>query len=166
VFNNSIAWVALQVVWGASYYGATGIPEHLTRPGAGAVAIAAGEGHTLVLLSDGTPVAFGSNNYGHGSIPGSLSGARCIGVAAGWTHSMVVLEDGSVVAWGNNEHGQINVPAAARIPGAVVAISSDSSTNVALLANGSVLSWGEENMYSVALPQSVTNTDQVFDQTR
>ena len=62
-------------------------------------AIAAGNGHTVALKSDGTVVAWGYNFYGQTTVPPGLSGVTAI--AAGY-HTVALKSDGTVVAWGDN----------------------------------------------------------------
>src|SRR5438874_2276504 len=72
------------------------------------IAIAAGWAHSLVLKSDGTVVAWGSNYYGQCAVPNRLSGV--IAIAAGAYHRLALKSDGTVVAWGDNNLGQSAVP--------------------------------------------------------
>ncbi|CAE7941632.1 Rcbtb2, partial [Symbiodinium sp. KB8] len=82
-----------------------------------AVAVAAGGSHSLVLLDDGSVLAFGSGGHGKlgygntldvghtlGTLPskqGPVSlGGNATAVAAGGSHSLVLLDDGSVLAFG------------------------------------------------------------------
>ena len=65
--------------------------------------------HSLVLKSDGTVAAFGSNDYGQSTVPAGLS--QVIAVSAGGYHSLALKSNGTVVAWGVNWQGQANVPA-------------------------------------------------------
>lgn len=58
-----------------------------------AVALAAGLGHLLVLRTDGTVFVTGNNQYGQGTLPGTLS--NVVEVAAGNYHSIVRFGDGS-----------------------------------------------------------------------
>jgi alpha-tubulin suppressor-like RCC1 family protein len=81
--------------------------------------IAAGEGHSLALCSDGIVVAWGDNGSGQvgtltpGYVPdlvdrsGALSGKTVVGIAAGRWHSLAVCSDGTMVAWGYNGYGQL-----------------------------------------------------------
>jgi len=97
-------------------------------PGLPAVSkIAAGNGHDLVLLGDGTVRAWGSNfsgELGNGthtdsgtpvavvqsSGSGVLSGV--VAVAAGSNHSLALLSNGTVLAWGSNLKGELGNPSA------------------------------------------------------
>ncbi|MGH8908811.1 MAG: RICIN domain-containing protein, partial [Egibacteraceae bacterium] len=76
-----------------------------------AIAVAAGEHHSLVVLDDGSVWAWGhggAGRLGNGQtadqwtpvgvlIPRSAT-AKALAVAAGWTHSLAALDDGSVWA--------------------------------------------------------------------
>ena len=81
--------------------------------------IVAGSQHSLASKSDGSALAWGSNNVGqlgdgtsiNRNIPvpvarlGSASGVT--GIAAGNDYSLARKSDGSVLAWGNNNTGQL-----------------------------------------------------------
>jgi alpha-tubulin suppressor-like RCC1 family protein len=146
--------------------GATDCPAN---PLAGVRAIAAGEGHALALLTNGTVVSWGSNSYGqlgdgaseHRSTPAlvcavgatdcatnPLTNVRAIG--AGSLHSLAVLSDGSIVSWGYNSSGQLGdgsdawvrrTPVPVAVTG-VVAVAAGAAFSLALRADGTVLSWG------------------------
>ena len=70
------------------------------------VDIAAGNGHTLVLKSDGTVQALGHNEYGECNVSGW---ANIVDICAGSNHSVGVKSNGTVVAVGLNNYGQCNV---------------------------------------------------------
>ncbi|MBK8520727.1 MAG: trypsin-like serine protease [Chitinophagaceae bacterium] len=80
-----------------------------------AIAIAAGFNHSLVLLADGSVMAFGVNTYGElGRSPGTLSTLpnpvparipglkRIVAIAAGQYVSMALDADGKLWRWGSN----------------------------------------------------------------
>ena len=89
----------------------------------GAVAVAAGDGHTLALLGDGTVRAWGDNTQGqlgdgsnNGSPdpvqvvdPGDPSGflTGIIAISSRWDSSFALKVDGTVRAWGENGSGQL-----------------------------------------------------------
>ena len=81
-----------------------------------AVAVATGGTHQLVLLADGTVMAWGDNSRGQlgdGTRADRRRPVRVVGVtgvaaiAAGGGSSVALLENGSVVAWGSNMLGQL-----------------------------------------------------------
>ncbi|MEO5912945.1 MAG: cadherin-like beta sandwich domain-containing protein [Luteolibacter sp.] len=121
------------VAWGDNSSGQLGIgagfdfsDEPLQVPNEGVLAgrkimaLAAGSGHNLVLLSDGKVAGWGSNYTGQLGIDstldswvpvevntaGALSGKKVVAVAAGSFHSLAVCSDGTLAAWGYNGRGQ------------------------------------------------------------
>jgi alpha-tubulin suppressor-like RCC1 family protein len=90
----------------ASANGDTEVPAAV--PGlSGVTAVAAGEEHSLALLSDGTVMSWGENRYGqlgNGSTVGSavpvpvkgLTGVTAI--AGGGQHALALLSDGTVMS--------------------------------------------------------------------
>jgi alpha-tubulin suppressor-like RCC1 family protein len=128
--------------------------------------LAAGQGHTLALKSDGTVSAWGYNRdgeLGNGANEdsptpvlvkdfrdptGHLSGVRAI--AAGSSHSLALKEDGTVWAWGYNFDGQLgdgteaNSTRPVRVGElqGVEAIAAGSVHSLALKEDGSVWAWG------------------------
>jgi alpha-tubulin suppressor-like RCC1 family protein len=78
-------------------------------------ALAAGEGHSLIVKSDGSLWGMGDNTYGQlglGSVPGTnyqteIVSSGVTAVAAGPNHSLFVKSDGSLWAMGYNNFGQL-----------------------------------------------------------
>lgn len=146
------------------------------------MAIAAGNGFTLALRSDGTVVcwlapyiAFGAvypNNtnvyYGQCSIPPGLSGV--ISIAAGWLHGLALTSNGTVVVWGSyvivSGYGAGIMLGPAFVPDItqkVVALAGGCSHSLALTSLGQVLVWGSDNSYNqMTLPLSLVSGPRVM----
>ncbi|MFE1547919.1 hypothetical protein [Streptomyces sp. NPDC058718] len=97
-----------------------------TTPLGKVVQVAAGNGHSIALLEDGSVVGWGANSSGQlgdGTNTDRTTPVRAcavgepapcasflkgvVSVAAGAVHSLALLTDGTVVAWGNNAYGQL-----------------------------------------------------------
>ena len=74
---------------------------------------AAGNLHSILLKSDGTAAAFGSNSHVQCYIPGPPEGITYTQVAAGDEHTVLLKSDGTAAAFGGMCHGQCNIPALA-----------------------------------------------------
>ncbi len=80
-----------------------------------AVTVAAGGGHSLARLVDGTVWTWGRNEWGQlgdgthigRSQPGPLVLERIVEIAAGFDHSLAVTDEGVVWTWGCNTAGQL-----------------------------------------------------------
>ena len=132
----------------------------------GAVTVAAGTHHNLVLNSDGTVYSWGEGRYGqlgvnsnndhfypvqvHG--PGNNGYLTSItDVAAGKWHSLALKSDGTVWAWGDNSAFQLGngsqtdryTPVQVSGLSGVKAIAAGSVHNLALKQDGTVWSWGD-----------------------
>lgn len=121
--------------------------------------ISLGDDHALALRSDGTVVAWGSDQDGKlGSgrslyaatpikVPG-LASASAIG--SGNAHALAVLQDGTAWTWGSNTRGQLGdgTTADRSSPVKVSGIANVSMAcggyehSIALLQDGTVWSWG------------------------
>jgi alpha-tubulin suppressor-like RCC1 family protein len=123
----------------------------------GATAIAAGEGHSLALLGDGTLYSWGANGYGqlgNGTttdlrLPTPVSGlASVLGIAAGDSHTVAVRYDG-LWAWGRNAGGQLGdgttqdrtAPRHLSLTKMEKAVAGAAHT-IGLRQDGSVWTWG------------------------
>ena len=144
------------VAWGYNLNGQLGnnsttqsnVPVAVTATGVLAdrtvVAIAAGLSHSVVLCSDGTLAACGSNNYGQlgnnsatdSAVPvlvdktGVLAGKTVLTIVAGNYHSTVLCSDGTLATWGRNNYGQLGN-------------NSTTNSNVPVAVNSTVLTAGE-----------------------
>jgi alpha-tubulin suppressor-like RCC1 family protein len=152
----------------------------------GVVAIAAGSLHSLALLSDGTVLAWGRNNFGQlGSVAGGFSATPQIvsgvsavkAIAGGVLHSVALRSDGTVWAWGYNQYGTLgdgssvsyrSTPGPVSGLSEVAAIASSNSTHVlALKSDGTVWAWGSNQRGQLGdgsetdrlTPVQVSNTD-------
>jgi alpha-tubulin suppressor-like RCC1 family protein len=139
----------------------------------GVTAISASESDNLVLLDNGTVMAWGDNGYGQLG-DGTTSGPELCGgvepcsetpvpvsglsgvtaISAGGDHSLALLENGTVMAWGYNDRGQLgdgesgeetssDVPVPVSGLSGVAAISAGEGLSLALLKNGTVMAWGQ-----------------------
>lgn len=134
-------------------------------------AVAAGDGHSLAILNDGTVRAWGNNDYGQlgdGSNSSSytpvtvsgLSAIRSITASSSalyLSHSAAVKADGTLWMWGNNNYGQLGDGTTSpqfyptqvidyNDPSGflqnVVAIATSGYHSVALKSDGTVWAWG------------------------
>src|SRR5262249_26778113 len=84
--------------------------------GSGVTKIAGSNSHSLALKTDGSLLAWGSNNVGQlgrGTFDGTpapiqnLAGLDAVAAGVGGTHSLAHKSDGTVLAWGLNLFGQL-----------------------------------------------------------
>jgi alpha-tubulin suppressor-like RCC1 family protein len=109
--------------------------------------VSAGVLHSVVLKSDGTVSAFGTNNDGQTNVPAGLN--NVVAVSAGGYHTLALKSDGTVVAWGSNSQAQSNIPAGLS---GVVAISAGKVHNLALKSDGTVVAWGSNSGGQATVP--------------
>ncbi len=129
------------------------IPEFM-----GAIALKAGEGHLLALMSDGQVKVRDTRSFvRRGNVVLSLNVPEGLGpvraIAAGARHNVVVLEDGSVVAWGYNDEGELNVP---RGLSSVRVLGAGAHHSLAIVDVESPTIVGLEPRFPVRLGQSLT----------
>ena len=155
-------------VWGSGLFGQLGNGQMgptivalspIQVPGiSGAVAIATGGYHTLVLLADGSIRSWGLNADGQlGDVttenrasPVNVVGPAAIGVAGGNNHSLMLRADGSIWGWGYNSQGQIGDGTNVGKTGPVPSLATSGFTNVkagvfhclALKEDGTAWAWG------------------------
>jgi hypothetical protein len=124
------------IAWGLDSYGqVSNVPE-----GNDFVDVAAGKYHGLAIKSDGSLVAWGSNDYGECNVP---QGNNFVAISGGKWHSIALREDGSIVGFGDNTQNQIDVPEGNDF----VAIASGDNHNLAIKNDGTIVGWGGYNTY-------------------
>ncbi len=116
-------------------------------------AVAAGGEHSLALLSGGTVMAWGEDEYGQlgdGSIARSeqapvpvsgLSGVNAISAAG--ENSLALLSGGTVVAWGEDRHGELGDGSAGEPSDVPVAVSGLSEVSGISAGGFHDLAYGE-----------------------
>jgi alpha-tubulin suppressor-like RCC1 family protein len=114
------------------------------------VEVAAG-GHVAALRSDGSIVAWGTNDHGQCNVPLLPPGLSFVEVATGYQHTVARRSDGSVVAWGRNDAAQCNVPALP--PGLTyVEVAAGLAHTAARRSDGSLVAWGLNNWGQCNVP--------------
>ena len=117
-----------KVIYGANR---TYIPEG----GLSAVSVKTSAHHTVILLSDGSVVAFGDNLFGQCNV--SLW-KNVVAIDVGEYHTVALLADGTVKACGSRTYSQCSVAGYEN----VIMISAGDFHTLVLLSDGSVLSTG------------------------
>ncbi|NIL64793.1 RCC1 domain-containing protein [Salinispora arenicola] len=160
------------LAWGSNFFGELGngtttnssTPVAVSLPAdTAAVAIAAGDAHSVALTAAGTVLAWGDNSHGQlgdGTGADSLTpvgvnlpaGVTASAVAAGRDHSVALTSAGAVLAWGGNSFGQLgdgtvvdrSTPVAVALPPSttVTAVAAGATHSVALTSAGTALAWG------------------------
>ncbi|MEX2237781.1 MAG: hypothetical protein WEB00_09630 [Dehalococcoidia bacterium] len=172
--------------WGWDQYGQLGDggtnteqPTPVAVSGlSGVTAIAAGDNHSLALVSDGTARVWGADEAGQlgdggtntdQTTPVAVSGLTTVtAIAGGDNHSLALLSDGTVRAWGDDFYGQLgnsaafdddsSTPVAVSGLSGVTAIAAGGFHSLALLSDGSVRAWGYDIFGQ--LGDGGTNTNQ------
>lgn len=103
--------------------------------GAGkAIAIAAGDLHTLALKADGTVVCWGGGTvWGECDVPEGLTDV--VAIAGGGIHSLALKFDGTMVCWGDDSVSQCDAPVETDD---AVAISAGYAATLVLKADGTL----------------------------
>ena len=116
---------------------------------------AAGIGHTVLVLEDGTVRLFGNNSDGQTDTPelrsvlSRLAGKpikkrlvslKVVQASAGGSHTVLVLQDGTVRAFGKNDYGRTDVPELGGVK--VVQASAGAAHTVLVLEDGTVRAFG------------------------
>jgi alpha-tubulin suppressor-like RCC1 family protein len=129
LFSPTWAYSGSLLGWGTNDFGQIDVPA-----GNNFVAVAAGNGHSLALRSNGTLAGWGLDTNGQATVPGGTFTA----IAAGTSHSLAIKSDGSILAWGLNDAGQTNVPSGDDY----IAIAAGAKHSIALKSDGTMVGWG------------------------
>jgi len=156
--------------WGYNQFGQLGDGTHISRSvpvavqglSGKAAAVAAGWGHTCVLVSTGGIQCWGNNEYGqlgYGEeaferltpviIPGLQSGV--IGLSAAGGQTCALRTGGAAACWGNNKYGQLGDGTAEKrlspvavegLDQGVARVTAGWNHTCAVTGNGEVKCWG------------------------
>jgi len=115
-----------------------------------AIAIAAGQHHSLALRADGSVSGWGANWAGQANPPpGTLP---AIAIAAGGYHSLVLQADGTVAGWGRNAESQCS---GASGLSNIAAIAAGGFHSLALTRMGTVTAWGSDSFGQSSVPSNL-----------
>src|SRR5208282_5796881 len=131
----------------------------LTNP----ASLSAGGFFSLALMSNGTVMAWGENNYGQcgdGTTtdrynPVPVAGlSNVVAISGGWEFTLALLSNGTVMAWGLNGNGELgdgttnnrSSPVAVIGLSNIISVWAGDQNSMALRADGTVWKWGE-NQY-------------------
>ncbi len=145
-----------------------------------AVAVAAGNLHSLALTSDGNVWTWGGNGSGElgrtaaglgplgnamSATPGVVSGiANVAAVAAGSGYSIALKADGTVWVWGIDPYTSFSDPSIPRQLTklkSIVAIAAGFSHYLALQSNGTVWAWGANSLGQIGNGNGLDQPDPV-----
>ena len=124
--------------------------------------MAAGSGHTVLLRSDGTAVACGSNVYGQCTLPASGEGTTYTQVAAD-CDSVLLRSNGTAVACGSNSYGQCTLPALGEGT-TYIQVAAGTYHTVLLRSDGTAVACGSNSSGQCTLPalgEGITYTQSV-----
>src|SRR5206468_12561840 len=117
-----------------------------------------GYDHSLSLKSDGTVVAWGTDEQGQSTVPTGLINVTAI--AAGGEQSLALRSDGTVVAWGKFSDPCVPAFYPELVPpglGNVTAISAGAGHSLALKSDGMVTAWGYNWFGETNVPAGLSN---------
>ncbi|HSP42691.1 MAG TPA: putative Ig domain-containing protein, partial [Luteolibacter sp.] len=115
-----------------------------------AIAIAAGQHHSLALRADGSVTGWGANWAGQASPPPGILPA--IAIAGGGHHSLALQADGTVAGWGRNDESQCS---GASGLSDIAAIAAGGYHSLALTRPGTVTAWGSDSLGQATVPENL-----------
>jgi len=156
------------------------VPVAVSMPsGVRFTAVAAGNGHSIALASNGTVWAWGFNGQGelgngtttNSDVPVAIvtpKGVTFTAIAGGDSYSLALASNGAAWAWGDNLYGQLgngtttnsDVPVAVSMPTGITfrAAAAGSAHSLAVAMNGTLWAWGY-NFYGQLGNGSTANSD-------
>ncbi len=176
------------VCWGSNNYGQIGngssggyaLNPVFVNTTESFVSIAAGGSHTCGLLTNGSMMCWGNNDYGqigNGSKGTALnlvlvnSTESFVSIAAGAAHTCGLLNNGSMMCWGQNNDGQIGDgsswedrlnPVFVNTTESFVSIDTGYSHTCGVLNNGSAMCWGSNDYGTIGDGTTTQRNNPVF----
>ncbi len=148
-------------LWGDNSYGQLGTGDYTAYntpqyvyPGGGAIAVAAGERHTVIVRDDGQLWACGYGpRVGNGgtdtNIFVQIDAGSWLTCAAGYTHSLAIKADGTLWAWGLNSNNQLGDGTTTQRLTPIqigtatwVAVAAGGTFSLAIKSDGTLWAWG------------------------
>jgi alpha-tubulin suppressor-like RCC1 family protein len=139
---------------GGSFYPVTNNSVATPAPGSNVVAVAAGRGHAIALLTNNSVVTWGLTNDPGNTMPTNLNLTNLSAVACGWGFNLALSSDGKVFAWGDNSYFQTDVPSDLTN---ATAIAAGRYHSLALRADGKLEAWGDTNYGLANIPVGLSN---------
>jgi alpha-tubulin suppressor-like RCC1 family protein/rhodanese-related sulfurtransferase len=149
-------WSALLlIIWNFIFFGpALAMESRIPKTALKIKAVAGGEGHSLILLNDGTVWGCGANQSGQLSdgsrvgrkIPVKIPGlSKVTAIACGPKFSLALKKDGAVWGWGQNGNGLLgigSVPTKIVKLKNIIFIAAGGNHAFAIKKDGTVWGWG------------------------
>ncbi|HPW56369.1 MAG: SUMF1/EgtB/PvdO family nonheme iron enzyme [Thermoanaerobaculaceae bacterium] len=151
--------MAVRAVDGSVWEWGDGSNEPRQVSGLNGVVQAVGQGHRIVLRSNGSLWGWGANSFGqlgNGNNSSQSAPVQVVGlgnikqIAVGENHTLALATDGKVWAWGYNRHGELgdgsnqdrNLPVPVSGLSGIVRIAAGRYSSYAVGGDGRVWAWG------------------------